>query len=75
VSPDWYDQSPDPSPYQLESHFDDFGNLKPDLHHLTEDHTEPISRSEVKAFATHLIRDSLVSARSSYVSTRAQRKQ
>ena len=81
VSDDWYDQQDPGHPYQLTPDYDEFGELRQDrAQDLTPDDDDdnpnvihPVSRRDVKAYATHLITPDLVHARSVYVQTRRSR--
>ena len=77
VDEEWFNQDPAPSPYFLQSDYDEFGNLKPGLHSASDDSDgdgdRPVQRSDVRAFATAHVSAELAAARSAFVSTRQQR--
>ena len=83
VDNDWLAAQPADTPYFLESDYDEFGNLKDRSHILGDDdddednangHDLPVTRRDLKAFATQLIAPELEVARRAFVHTRRQRR-
>ena len=75
---DWFEPPDSPSPYQLESDYDEFGQLKPSRVQTvtaTDDDDEPfvpVSRADLAVFATRLVAPELARARAVHATTRSQ---